>query len=259
MDPPSRSRLTLPTPLQFLRQSLRRCGVVLIGAGHHGVRYLDHGPITAFDDVLLRIFPELHGLRFIQIGANDGYQADPLRPFLDRYEWSGLMFEPLKANFTALQRHRGANPRVKLRQAAIDVVSGRRIVYDLAPAATATLPHWTRGLGSFSRARLEQVTRELNLPDAAIVEEEVETISWDQVWKEFGAHHCDLLVLDTEGYDLTLLRAAGLAAHRPRLILFEHACDSIADRLKFYGELIELGYEIATTEGDTVAHLPLTR
>lgn len=63
-------------------------------------------------------------------------------------------------------------------------------------------------------------------------------------------------MLDTEGYDLTLLRASGLAAHRPRLILFEHACNTLPERLEFYRELLELGYEVATCEGDTVATLP---
>ncbi|MDI1247260.1 MAG: FkbM family methyltransferase [Lacunisphaera sp.] len=238
---------------------LRRCGVVLASARHRGVRYLDHTPVSAFNDVLLRVFPDLQGLRFIQVGANDGQRADPLQPFIDQYAWTGLMLEPLKGNFAALQRHRGANPRLRLRRAAVDVAAGRRLIYDLAPAATATLPDWARGLGSFSRARLEQVTRELGLPNTAIVAEEVETVAWDEVWREFGGKRCELLVLDTEGHDLTLLRSCGLAAHRPRLILFEHACNTLPERMEFYRELLELGYDLATCEGDTVASLPPDR
>jgi len=249
----------MPSWFQPLIRLLRRSGIVVASARHRGVHYLDHVPATAFDDVLLRVFPDLRGLRFIQIGANDGNCADPLRFFIDDFAWTGLMIEPRRANFSALQLHRGSNPHLRLRRVAVDLAAGRRTIYDLSPAATASLPDWTRGLGSFSRARLEQATRELDLPDTVITEEKVETVSWDRVWEEFGPGPCDLLVLDTEGYDLTLLRAAQLAAHRPRVILFEHACNSLADRIAFYRELLELGYEIATCGGDTTASLPAVR
>lgn len=208
---------------------------------------------------MLRTFPDLHGLRFIQVGANDGRRADPIRAFIDDYAWSGMMFEPLAANFADLQRHRGASPNLRLRRAAIDVTAGRRQIYDLAPAATAGRPDWTRGLASFSRERVAQAARELGLPDTSIISEQVETVTWPQVWREFGPHPCDLIVLDTEGHDLALLRAAHLAQHRPRLILFEHACNTLDERIAFYRELIGLGYELATHGGDTVACLPAQR
>jgi FkbM family methyltransferase len=244
--------------IQASRRLLRRFGWVVVRARHPGVRYLDHPPATAFEEILLRTFPQLHGLGFIQIGANDGRHTDPLRPFIDEYEWHGLMFEPLRANFVRLQQNRGSTPRLQLRQAAIDVASGRRPMYDLAPHLSAQLPDWTRGLGSFSRDRVAQAVRELDLPESAIVVEEVETVTWDTVWQQFGSAPCDLLVLDTEGYDITLLRAAQLAARRPRLILFEHACNSREEQLAFYRELMELGYELATFAGDTVAYRPMT-
>jgi FkbM family methyltransferase len=241
----------------LLKHITRWCGLAVVSRRHVSLRYLDHPPSTSFEDLLFRTFPDMQGLNFIQIGANDGRRADPLRVFIDEYAWTGMMFEPLSTNFADLQRHRGNFPLLRLRQAAIDVSAGRRFVYDLAPTATAHLPDWTRGLGSFSRERLVQVTREHGLPETAILAEEVETITWAQVWQEFGPHPCDLLVLDTEGYDMTLLHTAGLAQHRPRLILFEHACNTLDERMTFYRELLDLGYDIATCGGDTVACLSL--
>lgn len=241
--------------VERLHRLLRRLGIVVISARHYNLRYLDYPPATAFEDTLLRLFPDLLGLNFIQIGANNGVRADPIHRYIEPFAWTGLMFEPLRNNFRDLQRHCGANPRLQLRQAAVDVTAGRRPIYDLAPDATVTLPDWTRGLASFSRSRLEQAARELSLPDSAIVSEEVETISWTQIWQELGSRRCDLLVLDTEGYDIPLLRAADLAQHRPKLILFEHACYTLDERLDFYRELFALGYELSTSEGDTVAWL----
>lgn len=236
---------------------LRRAGVLVLSARHPAVRYLDHTPASAFESVLLRRFPDLRGLAFIQIGANDGRRADPVRHLTEACGWTGLLYEPLPGNFADLQRNRGGNPRLRLRCAAVDVQAGRRPIYDLAADATRGLPDWTRGLASFSRDRLEAVVRELKLPDSAIATQEVETVTWEQVWTEFGPRPCDLLVLDTEGYDPVLLGAANLARYRPRVILFEHACNTLDERGAIYRELIELGYELATDGGDTVAHLPV--
>jgi FkbM family methyltransferase len=236
--------------------ALRRGGVVVLSARHPALRYLDHTPASAFESALLRQFPDLRGLDFLQVGANDGHRADPLRRFIDAYHWKGLLYEPLPRNFADLQRHRGGNPRLRLRQAAIDVSTGRRPLYDLAPAVTAALPDWTRGLASFSRDRVATAARELNLPEAAIVAEDVDTITWSRAWEEFGPQRCDLLVLDTEGHDFVLLHAADLARRRPRMILFEHACNTLDERLACYRELLELGYELATSGGDTIACLP---
>jgi hypothetical protein len=50
----------------LLKQVLRRCGIAAVSANHTSVRYLDHPPGSLFDAVLLRTFPDLDGLKFIQ-------------------------------------------------------------------------------------------------------------------------------------------------------------------------------------------------
>lgn len=194
---------------------LNRIGLLCVRTNHPASHYLRHLPASAFETVLFRLFPDQQGLRFIQIGANDGRRADPLQIFIDKHDWSGIMIEPLSKNFA----------------------------------------DWTRGLASFSRERVAQAASELGLPDTAIISEEIDTITWAQVWSEFGSRPCDLLTLDTEGYDLTLLRAASLSEHKPRIIHFEHACTTSEDRYAFYRELEQLGYEISTDGPDTTAWL----
>lgn len=243
-----------------LRALIRRlagsAGLFVVSNRHAGRTFLEHPPRTAFDLVLLHCYPQLTGLNFIQIGANDGQRADPLLPYLGPNNWSGLMFEPLRVNFTTLSQRHGANPRLRLRQRAVDASAGRRMIYDVDRTAQASLPDWAYGLASFSRERVLQAVTELGLDERAIVSEEVVTVSWDEVWADFGQHRCDLLVLDTEGYDLALLRTASLAQHRPRIIHFEHACVSAPERLEFYGQLLALGYELSTDGPDTTAWLP---
>lgn len=242
--------------LRSILQNLAdRCGVTVVSRHHAGQRYLQHPPKTAFDLVLLHCFPALRGLNFIQVGANDGQRADPLASYLGPCAWSGLMFEPLKTNHAALLRRHGENPRLRIRRAAVDTATGTRTMYDIDRATYPALPDWAYGLGSFSRERVLSAAHELGLDESAVVTEEIAAVSWEEVWRDFGPQRCDLLVLDTEGYDLILLRGAGLAQHRPRLVHFEHACASLDDRLAFYRELTDLGYEIATDGPDTTAWL----
>jgi FkbM family methyltransferase len=238
-----------------LRHLARLCGVNIVSRRHVGMPFLEHPPKTAFDLVLLHRFPVLENLNFIQVGANDGRRADPIAAYLEPCAWSGLMFEPLAANFAALERRHGKNPRLRLHRAAVDTVAGRRLVYDIDRAAHPSLPDWAYGLGSFSRERELTASQELGLGENAVIAEEIATLAWDDVWRDFGPRRCDLLVLDTEGYDVTLLRAAGLAQRRPCMIHFEHACVPANERLAFYRELIDLGYELATDEPDTTAWL----
>jgi FkbM family methyltransferase len=227
--------------------------VAIVSRRHAGIQFLEHVPKTAFDLVLLHSFPDLRSLKFIQVGANDGRRADPLAAYLEPCSWSGLMFEPLAANYAALIRRHAGNPRLQIRRLAVDTVAGSRMMYDLDRVACSNLPDWAYGLGSFSRERVLTAAGELGLGEQAIVVEKIATVTWDDVWRDFGPGRCDLLVLDTEGYDLTLLRAAGLAQHHPRLIHFEHACVGLDDRLAFYRELIDLGYDLVTDGPDTTA------
>lgn len=240
----------------FLKNFARRCGLVVVSRRHAGVPYLDHFPRTLFDHVLLHCFPDPRGLNFIQIGANDGQRADPLVDYLETCAWSGHLYEPLGTNHAQLLHRHGANPRLQIHRAAVDQVAGRRLMYDVDRSAHPGLPNWAYGLGSFSRERVVSALRELGLGEQAVREEEIAAVSWDDVWQGFGPRRCDLLVLDTEGYDLVLLRAAGLGRHRPRVIHFEHACVETNDRLACYSELIALGYELATDGPDTTAWLP---
>jgi FkbM family methyltransferase len=227
----------------------------VVNRRHAAAGFIEHPPRSAFDLILLRCFPRLQHLNFIQIGANDGRRCDPIADYVERDEWQGLMFEPLAANFVLLEKRHGRNSRLRLVRAAIDANAGRRKIYDLDRTKHPALPDWAYGLASFSRERVLTAARELGLDESALTAEEVETTAWDSVWQEFHAPRCDVLLLDTEGYDLVLLRSADLARHRPRIVHFEHACVSRDEQLTFYRELIELGYEIATDGPDTTAWL----
>jgi FkbM family methyltransferase len=230
-------------------------GLHLFRVNHPSLPFVRHYPARMLDYVLSRLWPDLQGLHFVQIGANDGVQNDPIVALITRYAWHGVMVEPLPQHLAALRSRYGNNPRVTLVAAALDAQAGRRALYDINPG-THTLPQWSRGLASFSRERVLEAAQSLDLPPSCVQQTEVATVTWNHLWGQCPHARCDILIMDTEGFDLELLKLADLGQLKPRVIQFEHACASPADRLAFYGQLIAFGYEIATDGPDTVAWLP---
>jgi len=236
----------------LIKESLRRAGLIVVRSHHASARQLTDPPQGLFDDILFRAFRSQQKLCFLQIGANDGIRADPIRLKILRHGWRGVLVEPLPFFFEQLRKNYAGCPGLKFINAAVDAAAGRRPIYFLDPGLRE-VPDWSRGLASFDLARLRSAAADLGLGNQAIKEETVPTVTWDELLLELGPRPCDVLVVDAEGHDISLLRAAPLARWRPQVIHFEHACAPEAERLSFYGELIQLGYELATIAGDTIA------
>lgn len=238
-----------------LREWFRRAGYHVIRTNHAAACYIDHPPRSVLDEVLLRVFAECHRLSFIQIGANDGSRADPIRHYVESCSWSGVMVEPLPQYFASLHAKYAHRPDLRLLNAAVDATTGERAIYRLRPEIPG-LPDWAHGLASFSRTRLEDAARQLALSPGDIVSQSVHTVTWSEVRRLFGERACDVLVVDVEGFDVELLRMARLSEWRPRVVQFEHILVSRQEHLRFCEELLGTGYEVATDRGDTIAYLP---
>lgn len=242
------------SPTQFAKDLSRRLGFTVVRDSHAAAKYLRAPSDQLFDLVLVRVFPSLHGLRFIQIGANDGVRCDPVRDKVLQYAWSGLLVEPLPPLFAELRRNYAGCPGLEFRNVAVDAAAGARTIHFLRPGLP--VPDWAHGLATFDLGRLQRTARELGRTDADILHEEIRTVTWDELLASTAEPRCDVLVVDAESHDIPILRAAPLRRLRPRVIHFEHGCAAPADRLAFYGELIGLGYELGTEGTDTTAWLP---
>jgi FkbM family methyltransferase len=239
--------------VQLSKRVLRQAGVAVVREHNTTLKYVENPPAGLFDLLLLEVFGSFAGRRFIQIGANDGVRGDPVFYKVRDHGWSGLLIEPLPDLFAELQRNYAGQPGLTFLNAAVDAVAGSRTLHRLRPGLA--VPDWAHGLPTFDRARLQKTAGELGLPADAIIAQEVPTIAWAGVLAAFGNGPCDVLVVDAEAHDIPILRAAPLARLRPRIIHFEHGCAVLADRLAWYGELIGLGYELATDGPDTIAWL----
>lgn len=196
---------------------------------------------------------------FVEIGSNDGEQHDHLRPHILAGGWRGVMVEPVPYVFERLKANYAEVDGVALKNAAVAERDGRLPFYhlrDADPAERATLPDWYDGVGSFSREAI--LTHAPQMPDIAqrIVELEVPALSFASLLAGHGIERPDLVVIDTEGHDWAIIRSIDLAAHGPRMLIYEHFHLSREDRAACREHLRAAGYETLEEGFDTIALRP---
>ncbi|MBI1182865.1 FkbM family methyltransferase [bacterium] len=173
-----------------------------------------------------------HQVNFIQIGANDGINNDPLYKFIIAFHWRGLRLEPQQFVFEKLKKLHQNTIGITPLQCAIGPENGKATMYKVA----FSNKRWAHGLTTFNRETLlHELEKELKIGQGKIKGERVpadknawiETIEVEQrtytdilAQASFGRY--DLLAIDAEGYDYELLKIAFEADVLPRAVLFEH-------------------------------------
>jgi FkbM family methyltransferase len=242
-----------------LRRALARFGLELRRTrAHRGVPQVED---VGFSHVLEVLFGCIDGLELVQVGANDGVQGDLLCPFLETGNPRGILVEPQAEPFRRLQERYCGREGLRLYRGAIDTRSGLRTLYrcrdDLARGDAAAR---LSGLASFDRAQVvrsyRRHARRLGLgcpPEAAIVAEDVPTITLEGLLRQHGQRRCDLLALDTEGYDFEIIKGLDFAKIRPLVLIYEHIHLCRADSLACWHLLAANGYRCAAGWSDTLA------
>src|SRR6266446_2198869 len=87
-----------------------------------------------------------------------------------------------------------------------------------------------------------------------IVEDSIESISFHSLVARYKVPRIDLIVIDTEGYDLEILRQLDLLRFKPDLIVYEHKHLNELERTIAADLLIANGYSVQSTAwANTVA------
>ncbi|HEY4366144.1 MAG TPA: FkbM family methyltransferase [Steroidobacteraceae bacterium] len=199
-----------------------------------------------------------------QVGANDGKINDPVHIYFRDYGWSGLLVEPLVDVFeNELKATYAGNSRVTLENVALAATQGQLPFYRVAISRS----RWATGLSGFRResiqshidngyiqahAREEGVT----VPDdpAAFIEViQVATMPVDQLLAKHAVRHFDVLCVDTEGFDLEILKLMDFDRFKPEVVLFESKNLSDNDYVQAKDLLRKYGYRLYWDRGDTLA------
>jgi FkbM family methyltransferase len=141
-------------------------------------------------------------LTFIQVGAFDGITGDPLRKYIDKCGWRGVLVEPQARAADQLRKLYRRNDRVVILQAALDREFGTHTLFTVD---SETAPAWAGGLASFKRETIVKHSDLIPGLRGMIREETINCITFDEVLGRLPSERIDLLQIDTEGSDAHIL------------------------------------------------------
>lgn len=201
-----------------------------------------------------------------QVGANDGRINDPVYPYLTGSGWSGLLVEPQVEVFeNELTATYADYPKVALANVALAATKGELPFYRVAISKS----RWATGLAGFRKDNIlhhidigyiaKMAAEEgVALPSdpAAIIETiSVPTMTVQELLDSRGVDHFDLLCIDTEGFDLDILRLVDFDRYRPEVVLFESKNLNDAGYVEAKSILSSRGYALYWDNGDTLGSL----
>lgn len=212
---------------------------------------LNNDPAELMVRAYARVASEVY---FVQVGSNDGEQLDPLRWSILQRGWHGIMIEPVPYVFQRLQKNYGKVPGVQLANVAIADKAGELPFYHLREKGKdEQLPSYYDALGSFRKDVV--LKHDFLIPDIAerLLTSMVRATTFAGLLAEHQVRRLDILHVDTEGYDYEILKQVDFARWEIPLLLYESMHLSVEDRAECEEMLRRAGYDLLSTEMDTVA------
>ncbi len=191
------------------------------------------------DAVLQQILGEGDAF-FVQVGANDGEQNDPLIDVIrSNPRLRGLLVEPIPYYYDKLvQLHRERLSRINILRAGISNEARSIPFYYVDPAVADEMDgdgppnRWAHGQGSTQRDVIVYWIRQNafrgahyrdNIPRYidAIVTAELDFVPLHTVTASERFPVIDALVIDVQGHELEVLQSVNFSTRRPRFVYYE--------------------------------------
>ena len=207
------------------------------------------------DAVILAAAAANPDFTFVQIGAHEGDEGDPLSACICARGLRGVLVEPQEAAFDKLRRNYADQPQLSFERAAIAPADGTAKLYRADPTFWAAhgLPH---GIDSqISSLDPAQIRFHVGLfGGKALAARESEYLRFDEIpaltLATLLARHAitrpNLLQIDTEGFDFEVIKMIDWV-HPPDLIHYETVHLSVADRKASWDMLRANGYRLFAT------------
>ncbi|UCC95692.1 MAG: FkbM family methyltransferase, partial [Candidatus Omnitrophota bacterium] len=194
---------------------------------------------------------------FIQIGSCDGVKRDLIHGHILKYNWSGILVEPVRYLFQRLIKNYHGEKNLIFENIAVSREGGYRDFYYLRET-NDPMPSWYDEIGSFFKDNV--LKHEFAIPNIEkyIVSEKVKTITFTDLIRKYKVKKIDLLHIDAEGYDYEILKLINFKDIKPGMILFEHRhlCDG--DCKKSKSLLRENGYLFCKAGINIFAYQPFS-
>ena len=186
---------------------------------------------------------------FVQIGANDGISNDPIRKYILKYKWRGILVEPIPETFELLKQNYSDQEQLIFERLVISDTKGKVDFYKSPRSVLSSLhdDSWFKENNSFGY---------LNRKIAGGAEKiQVDSMPLMELLHKHNVGHLDLLQIDTEGFDAEIIEMLDFTEIKPVLIAYEdhHYAQDVRDRLRAL--LQSHGYSLLNVGPDKLAYL----
>jgi len=190
---------------------------------------------------------------FVQIGSNDGIRADPLYEWICKYNWSGIMVEPVPYLYERLVKNHASRKNLIFKNVAVCETNGIMKFYYIKDNGNHTQTSWTcgNGLGSFIKEQVLKSRSHIKDFDKKFTEMDVETVTFDKLVE--GVERIDLICVDAEGYDIKILKSIDFDRYNPSLVYFENLVFTKEEKKDIWSYLNSHGYECVSNNHNTLA------
>lgn len=195
---------------------------------------LDNPPQVKIIDVI-PLLPNKEGMTFIEVGANNGVDNDPIRDWVRRYKWTGVLIEPVPSAFEDLRKSYSGIDGVSFEDVAISNSDEKvSIMYRPKSSKIASLDKDHAPM----KGKYKEIKVKLN--------------RLDDIVQKYGFVELDLLNIDAEGHDFEVIKSLDLNRCRPKIIHYEHRhFGDIKKECETY--LLDNGYFLCWNRNNTVA------
>jgi len=207
---------------------------------------------SAFDRTIDLYAKKTKNLFFVQIGACDGIQNDPIHDYIIKYRWKGILIEPVKELFAKLVQNYKDQSNLIFENVAISDKCETRDIYRLK-ITEESLPEWQQELASFSLNTV--LKHEYAIPNIRdrIVKEKVKCTTLEGLLAKHGLKEMDLLQIDVEGYEFEIIKTLDFSIIKPKIIRYEHKHLRPEDKIRCEEMLKRNGYNVIEGFPDTLA------
>lgn len=200
-------------------------------------------------------------VNFIQIGASDGLRWDPVRRFVIRDRWNGILVEPLppvfemlKSNYSYLHQRQN----LIFVNAAISSKDERMFLFWSYSDEFLNQLSFEDKMYYLRKSSSEKDFVEATLKQFSTIEDKIKCFSVQcisvnsLVEKYWGNDKIDLILIDAEGHDDTIIRGIDFDKIHPKAVLFES--HNLGGRQpEIYDFLSRKNYKVLDLGGDSVA------
>ncbi len=222
---------------------------------HFYIRYLWKIFPDPIDKYLIEFSKTHKNIKFIQIGANDGISFDPVYKYVQEYNWSGILIEPLKPYFEELKKNydKFKNRQLHFENCAISDKAGMDTMYFIANLSGKEKDYEIlKAIGSFDKKHLLKYIENRKNLEVKAVEITVNTL--DDIIEKYHYHDFNILVIDTEGHDFKIIRSLDFEKVHPDVIIYEHIHLNEGDKNMCSGLLNSKRYRLVEDGINTIAY-----